>query len=82
MPIWNGLIAPMRFEFQVSVFSSRMNSNCAVHAHGLTIQETKCTFQRTYTHFIQKKKNIKNGSHGTTHTFKNYFVTVFSIFSF
>ena len=25
---------------------------------------------------------IKNGSHGTSHTFKNYFVTMFSIFSF
>ena len=25
---------------------------------------------------------IKNGSHGTIHTFKNYFVTVFSVFSF
>ena len=61
MPIWNGLIAPMRFEFQVSFFSSRMNSNCAVHAHGLTIQETKCTFQRTYNHFIQKKKILKMG---------------------
>ena len=28
------------------------------------------------------KKNIKNGSHGTIHIFKNYFVTVFSVFSF
>ena len=27
-------------------------------------------------------KNIKNESHGTIHTFKNYFVTVFSVFSF
>ena len=27
-------------------------------------------------------KNIKNGSHGTIHTFKNYFTTVFSVFSF
>ena len=29
-------------------------------------------------------KNIKNGSHGTFHTFKNYFATVFqfSVFSF
>ena len=27
-------------------------------------------------------KNIKNGSHDTIHTFKNYFVTVFSVFSF
>ena len=24
---------------------------------------------------------IKNGSHSTIHTFKNYFVTVFSVFS-
>ena len=28
------------------------------------------------------RKNIKNGSHGTIHTFKNYFATVFSVFSF
>ena len=28
------------------------------------------------------KKNIKNGSHGTIYTFKNYFATVFSVFSF
>ena len=27
-------------------------------------------------------KNIKNESHGTFYTFKNYFATVFSIFSF
>ena len=25
---------------------------------------------------------IKNGSHGTIYTFKNYFATVFSVFSF
>ena len=28
-----------------------------------------------------RKKNIKNGSHGTSHTFKNYFATVFSVSS-
>ena len=28
------------------------------------------------------KKNIKNGSHDTIHTFKNYFATVFSVFNF
>ena len=27
-------------------------------------------------------KKIKNGSHNTIHTFKNYFATVFSIFNF
>ena len=28
------------------------------------------------------KSNFKTGFHGTIHTFKNYFVTVFSIFNF
>ena len=28
------------------------------------------------------KKYIKNRSHGTIHTFKNYFATVFSVFNF
>ena len=31
---------------------------------------------------VHALKNIKNGSHGTNHTFKNYFATVFSVFSF
>ena len=31
---------------------------------------------------VHALKNIKNGSHGTFHTFKNYFATVFSVFSF
>ena len=29
-----------------------------------------------------RKKNIKNGSRDTIHIFKNYFVTVFLVFSF
>ena len=32
--------------------------------------------------FFFSKIFIKNGSHGTIHTFKNYFVIVFSVFSF
>ena len=31
---------------------------------------------------VQALKNIKNGSHGTIHVFKNYFATVLSVFSF
>ena len=31
---------------------------------------------------LYSEKNNKNGSHGTIHTFKNYFATVFSVFSF
>ena len=39
------------------------------------------TVHGTHSHFIQNK-NIKNRSHGTINTFKNYFAIVFSIFSF
>ena len=31
---------------------------------------------------LYTKKSIKNGSHGTIHIFKNYFTTVFLVFSF
>ena len=31
---------------------------------------------------VHALKNIKNGSHGIIHTFKIYFATVFSVFSF
>ena len=37
-------------------------------------------FMRPTTTLFRKK--IKNESHDTIHTFKNYFVIVFSVFSF
>ena len=37
-----------------------------------------CTVYILFMYF----KNIKHGSHGTIHTFKNYFAIVFSIFNF
>ena len=36
---------------------------------------------RTRKYFFQQI-NFKIGSHGTSYTFKNYFVTVFSVFNF
>ena len=38
------------------------------------------TVHGTHNYFIQKKI-IKNGSHNTIHTFKNYFAIVFLVFS-
>ena len=55
------LIAHLHFWFHVSFFffffffPTHMNSNCTVHAHGFTVQETKCTVHGTYNHFVQKK---------------------------
>ena len=39
------------------------------------------TVHKTHKYFIQEKK-FKNRSYNTIHTFKNYFITVFSIFIF
>ena len=47
-------------------------SHCAVAVHALFH-----TVHVIFSHFF-----IKNGSHGTIHTFKNCFATVFSVFSF
>ena len=41
-------------------------------SHALFMRPTSTLF---------RKKNFKTGSHDTIHTFKNYFVTVFSVFS-
>ena len=53
-----------------------------VFRYGIMLfQWVSCNVYRTHKYFIQEKKNFKIGSHNTIHTFKNYFVTIFSIFS-
>ena len=52
------------------------------YAHVLAVRkQSHCsrTIHEIHNHFIQKK--ILNRSHGTIHTFKNYFTTIFSVFS-
>ena len=52
--------------------------------------ETKCNVHALFIHcswdpqplYSEKKKKIKNESHDIIHIFKNYFITVFSVFSF
>ena len=56
-----------------------------VISHRFTVYETKITIHVlfiTVHSTVYALKNIKNGSHGTIHTFKNYFATVLSVFSF
>ena len=45
---------------------------------------TKCTVEHCSwdPQSFYLEKNIKNGSYGTIHTFKNYFGTMFLVFSF
>ena len=43
-----------------------------------TVVNSVCT---VYTYIVHVIKNIKNGFHDTIYTFKNYFTTVFSVFS-
>ena len=54
--------------------------------HVIILCKNKVTVHETYNYFIQKKNiyiyiYIKNGFHGTIYIFKNYFATVFSVFS-
>ena len=73
--VWSG-----RLHFQI-FFSLYVNSNLT----WFTVQETKITVYIlfiTVHSTVYELKNIKNGSHGTIHTFKNYFTTVLLIFSF
>ena len=67
---------------QVHVFPFFFFS-CAwtVTSHGFTVQETKITIHALFI-TVHALKNIKIRSHGIIHTFKNYFVTVLSVFSF
>ena len=44
-------------------------------------QWVPCTMHGTHKLLFFNKTFIKNGSHNTIHTFKNYFATVFSVFS-
>ena len=52
-----------------------------VTSHGFIVQGTKFTIYALFI-TVYILKNIKNRSHGTIYTFKNYFVTILSIFSF
>ena len=50
-----------------------------------SLSETKITIYAlfiTILSTVHVLKNIKNESHDTIHTFKNYFATVFLVFSF
>ena len=74
----------MRFEFHVSFFFYFYQSVWIVtvlfmHVDSLYRRKIAVFTGPTTTLFWKK---IKNGSHITIHTFKNYFVTVFSVFSF
>ena len=53
------------------------------YAHISLFQETQSIVHALFTRPTTTlfRKNIKNGSHGTIHTFKNYFATVFLVFS-
>ena len=65
-PFRLGLLRVCVLSFDVSFFfffffPAPVNSNCTVHAHGFTVQETNCAAHRTCKHFFQKNKKLKMG---------------------
>ena len=63
-----------RFIFFIFFLRSQFSRDYALFSRSRTL------FTRPQTSFFNKTF-IKNGSHDTIHTFKNYFATVFLIFS-
>jgi len=59
------------FFFPLHAFQLRNRSYCS-----RTVSYCSCTVYPFFNHFF-----IKNGSYDTIHIFKNYFATVFSVFS-
>ena len=79
MTVWIVMNPAACFSFTFSLFFF----SCAwsITSHGFTVQGTKITIHALFI-TVHALKNIKNGSHGTIHTFKNYFATVLSVFNF
>ena len=81
--VWGGRQVSAFFQFAFSdfFFFLHVNSNITwVHCAG---DKNYCSYTVHHcSNTVHTLKNIKNGSHDTIHTFKNYFATVFSVFSF
>ena len=74
-----GTFSVSRFHF--FFFFLHVNSNLTwVHYAGNKNHYSRIVYHCSRT--VHALKIIKNGSHSTIHTFKNYFATVLSIFSF
>ena len=77
------------FGLRVHVFCFFFARICWLWETNFTVMNSVCTVHTLYyalfTHciyIVYVLKNIKNGSHDTIYTFKNYFATVSSIFNF
>ena len=88
VPVWIESLRFSRFTFPafhvsfffpalVSTFKDRIHCSWTVRA---LFMHCSNTVHMGSTTILLKK--IKNGFHSTIHTFKNYFATVFSVFSF
>ena len=69
------------FFFLRTVFHVHCESRARRESKIMIFQWVSCTVHGTRKYFIHKeKKNFKTGFHNTIHTFKIYFVTMFSVF--
>ena len=81
--VWIAINPAARFQFHVFFFFFFFffSYTWTVTSHGFIVQGTKFTIYALFI-TVYILKNIKNRSHGTIYTFKNYFITVLLVFSF
>ena len=79
------------FLAHISALGDKVHCSCTVEHYSRTIEPWFLTFLCTQVGLVHCSRDpqtslfskffIKNESHSTIHTFKNYFATVFSVFS-
>ena len=79
VPVWFQRLNVCVFIFGVFLFFFFSPHLLTFQRQNSLFMNSACTVLTHYTCIIHA---FKNGSHGIIHTFKNYFSTVFSVFSF
>ena len=83
---WSCCVSRLRFSFLFLFFFVTLKRYCSslLWTVAVTFDREQCICALFMDPQITLFSNffIKNGSHGTIYTFKNYFATVFSVFNF
>ena len=83
---WSCCVSRLRFSFFFFFFLVTLKRYCSslLWTLAVTFDREQCIYALFMDPQITLFSNffIKNGSHGTIYTFKNYFATVFSVFNF
>ena len=77
--LWSSPFLEFLHPWSGSILFVHLRVLCFLVFTKLLFTHCNSTVYEIHNHFIQEKKKKKKRSHGTIHTFKNYFTNVFSV---